>query len=255
MRLRELQALMMQYIKAGGAPPKALLAELKAPPEFLKDRLAIYRELSRGTQIRALEAFYPVLKTLVGESLFGALANDFLDTWGSKSGNLHDLGEGFNTLLEREAACHDYPYLSEVAEFEWLLHQVSMTPDLKTRDGRSEGFGVNEGMDLSSVRGVWASGLTLRSFDWPVHHIWQAHQSMATEAIDRVELDQKKYWLALFRGDHGLTALELAESEHTLLMSGLLGEPIATLFEAAPHQLIPTLQRWRESQLLLGFQV
>jgi hypothetical protein len=243
MRLRDLQARMMHFIRTGGTPPADLLSELKAPQSSLTDRVELYHALSRATQINALSAFYPVLRRLVGDALFEALAQDYLKARGSKSGNLYHLGQGFERVVVEEPACEDYPYLSEMARFEWAMHEITLAE--KSHAAYTQTF-----LNPETVQAVWAEGLRVHSFAYPVHRIWEAHQD--TE-VSPVAMDGGEFHLALYRSEGGVQCWELEPEDVVLLSRGLKDPKLSDIFMESPHRVAETLARWRALGLLRGF--
>jgi Putative DNA-binding domain len=113
----------------------ALLAPNRARPGFLAaddKRFDVYRNNVTVGLIRALEANFPGLRTLLGVDFFCALARDFVRAHPPKSRLLFDYGAELPDFISGAGQLTAYPYLADVARFEhlWLqsFHEADATP-------------------------------------------------------------------------------------------------------------------------------
>jgi len=88
----------------------------------LARRLAIYRGNLTGGWERALGNAYPVLRTLVGEEFFLALARAYGKACPSVDADLNAFGAGLAGFVAGFAPLGGYPYMADMARLEWALH-------------------------------------------------------------------------------------------------------------------------------------
>ena len=101
-----------ELLGAGGAP-----------------RMAIYRGNAFGNWHGALAGAYPVVRRIVGEAFFEAMARDYARACPSASGDLNEYGSRLAQFVERHDGTRDLPYLPDVARLEWLVHRAFFAAD------------------------------------------------------------------------------------------------------------------------------
>ena len=96
--------------------------------------LAIYHRAVRANRHGALCAAYPVVRRLVGEAFFEALAGAYAEAHPSRSGDLHGFGAELAAFVEGHAAASGLDYLGDVARLEWALHESDQAADAPAFD-------------------------------------------------------------------------------------------------------------------------
>lgn len=137
----------------------ALLAPAAASP-----RLAVYRANIHGNWSGALASAYPVVRRIVGEAFFEAMARDYAREFPSTSGDLHEYGARLANFLSACAETQDLPYLPDVARLEWLAHRAHFAADPAPFDASRP------------TEARLAPACALLESEWPLARIWQAHQ-------------------------------------------------------------------------------
>ncbi|WP_085585966.1 DNA-binding domain-containing protein [Thalassospira mesophila] len=136
-------------------------------------RFAIYRNnVHRGLQ-EALAAAYPVVKTLVGEGFFYAIAAQYMRAEGKRTPSLALYGKGFARFLAQHEAIAPVPYIPDVARLEraWLeaLHEadapVTGATDLAGMENR-----------LAALHFTAHPAARLIVSDFPIVSLWRANQ-------------------------------------------------------------------------------
>lgn len=185
------------------AEQRALLAALWTPsindaPEFiaqhvhstrtggpfhLEKALQAYRGNGLGLAQRALPAAYPVLTRLVGEADMASLAGDFWRRHPPRHGDIARWGGGLQAFVRGAAVLADLPWLADVADVEWALHQSATAADGAT-DAAS--FALLVDTDPALVTLVLADGTAVRRSPWPVAELIAAHADgePAPEVLD-----------------------------------------------------------------------
>lgn len=104
----------------------------QSPPAGIEERrLAIYRELFFNTVSGALDAAFPVLRTVLAPAVWLQLQRDFHAQHRSPYPQLHRVSEAFVEYLHtaREAQPDDPPYLGDLAHYEWIELELSVAED------------------------------------------------------------------------------------------------------------------------------
>lgn len=100
----------------GGALPPGLTA---CDPSEVERRFAVYRNNVAVSLSEALAARFPVIRRLVGETFFAAMARLYAETDGPPSPVLSGWGAGFAGFLQGFPPLAAYPYLPDVARIEY----------------------------------------------------------------------------------------------------------------------------------------
>ena len=93
------------------------------------NRFALYRGNLTVTWDKVLGAAYPVIRQLVGDEFFTALARAYGLAHPSENPDLNHFGERFAHFLAHFEPVSDYPYLPDMARLEWSLHRTHYAPD------------------------------------------------------------------------------------------------------------------------------
>lgn len=112
---------------------QAILAEIKESKIDKKELLEIYRNNILSNLTSALRITYSLIYKKIGEKKFEKIAHDFIMSNPSSSGNLDDYHPNFSQFL-KSSELKNNDFLSELANFEWLLHLSSLA---------ANGIGIN----------------------------------------------------------------------------------------------------------------
>jgi uncharacterized protein len=127
-------------------------------------RMAVYRSNVYGNWRGALAGAYPVVRRIVGEEYFEALARGYAAAFPSVSGDLHEYGQRLAEYLAAHADTQDLPYLPDVARLEWLAHRAHYAADPSPFD------------NSRPTEARLAPACALLESEWPLARIWDAHQ-------------------------------------------------------------------------------
>lgn len=112
-RLRDLQYGFTAHIRDPGNAPR--------PADVEDRRMAIYRDLFYHNVEGFLANGFPVLRALLEDDRWHAMARDFFARHRSKSPYFKEIGKEFLTYLESERDHpDDPPFLWELAHYEWV---------------------------------------------------------------------------------------------------------------------------------------
>lgn len=255
--LPELQAAFARSVF--GAADAAITDAIVPSDLTAAERIAVYRGNVLGNYASALRGVYPVILRLVGEPFFDALARSYARQVPSRSGDLHDFGEGLAAFLEGFAPARELPYLPDVARLEWAVHRVFHASHAEPLDASA----------LAAVPSERVSGLHLTvhpaaqliESDYPVLAIWRVNQSgwAGEQSVDlglgaqRVLVIRRALEVQLeplSHGEHAMLAALAADLDlGAALESALAADPT---FDLTPcltrHVLGGTLCRMRFSR-------
>ena len=88
-------------------------------------RFAVYRNNVTVGLVRALEANFPAIRSLLGEMYFAGLAREFVQAHPPRSPLRFHYGEGFAAFMAAQDDLAPYPYLADVARLENLWWDAS----------------------------------------------------------------------------------------------------------------------------------
>jgi uncharacterized protein (UPF0276 family) len=151
--------------------------EALAPQLKHAERFALYRGNLSATWAKALAAAFPVIKQLVGEEFFDALAREYGRAQPSGDGDLNRFGAKMGEFLQGFPHTSDLPYLPDMARLEWLLHRAHYAPSVETIDAQALAAIPPE--DIESATMALAPAVCLFASEWAVVPLWLAHHEQA----------------------------------------------------------------------------
>ncbi|HEY2344706.1 MAG TPA: DNA-binding domain-containing protein [Xanthomonadaceae bacterium] len=159
----------------------ALLPALADPDGRATERLALYRGNLVAAWQKALASTYPVVRAIVGEEFFDALAREYGRAHPSASGDLNRFGERFAAFVAAFEHTQSLPYLPDVAALEWLVHRAHYAADaasvVRTR------IAALLPHELLALRFDLHPACAWTDSHYPVATIWRAHQPEADCAL------------------------------------------------------------------------
>lgn len=138
-------------------------------------RFAVYRNNVTASLTRVLEGSFPVVRKLVGDEFFVAMAVVFLSAHPPRQCQLMLYGAEFADFLQDFPPVAHLGYLPDIARLEQALrdsyHAADSQPlPLQALSRMSEA-------DLLQAKLHFAPSLRLVRSVWPVHAIWQANST------------------------------------------------------------------------------
>lgn len=138
----------------------------EAPAGFAPERLAIYVDLLYGKFDESLSACFPVIHSLLSKAGWRALLTDFIAEHRCRSPYYREIPDEFVQYLQEERNHpHDWPFLAELAHFEWTELQLSIA-EAEPPEARS----LTAAQLLAEVP-VFAPVMRLLQYRWPVQTI------------------------------------------------------------------------------------
>ena len=120
--------------------------------------------------IRALSITFPTVEGLIGEDSFRMLSRKLLRHEAKASFDWAEYGITLPTFIEGQEALETYPFLSEVAQLDWAIHDVQRQAD---KECLPSTFACLETGDTDLLCFTAAPGLQLLTFWFPVVDLYQ----------------------------------------------------------------------------------
>jgi hypothetical protein len=178
-----------------------------AAPEGIEDRrMAIYRDLFFNNLRNLLGSTFPVLKKLSGKERWGALIREFMARHESQTPYFLEIPKEFLAFLENEhePSADDFPFLLELAHYEWVELALSVSTD-------------SNDMSLVDPDGDMLDGVPAMSIlAWPLAYRFPVHR--ISENYQPQEPGEQPTYLAVYRNPDN----EIGFMELNAVTSGLL---------------------------------
>lgn len=190
--------------------------------------ISIYHNNVMSTLIHTLQTTFPLIQKLVGTDFFRMTAKEFIRHYPSRSPNLHEYGNYFSDFLASYAPVHHLIYLAEVAQFEWLCHQINLAPD-------------HARFDLKTLSNVAPNHYhELHFILHPASHLQRFHYPIL-EMIDlcnqetdiTLDINMGGVNLLMIRREYDLCLVPLNNAEFTFLEMLHDGKSVATALNTA----------------------
>jgi len=181
--------------------------------------MAVYRGNVFGNWAGALAGAYPVVRRIVGEEYFEALARRYARAHPSASGDLNEYGEALARFLAEDDDVQDLPYLPDVARLEWLAHRAYFAAEAAPF----------EPARAAEARLAPACGLL--AAHWPAAAIWNAHQPGGDPGA--VNLGAGAELVLVHRPAWRAEALALGAGDYRFLERLLAGAGLGAALEGA----------------------
>ena len=147
-------------------------------------RFMVYRNNVRASLASALGDAFPVLRALLGEAFFRALAVEYVQACPPRSPVLAEYGESFGDFLSGFAPLADLPYLADVARLELLRVQAYHAADASALAAEDFQQWLARPEQLPGLRLRLHPSLRLLRSPFAVLSLWQAHQLADPSARD-----------------------------------------------------------------------
>lgn len=205
------------------------LPMFKGDAQLAEQRLALYRGNLSGNWDKTLSSAYPVLKALVGEEFFAALARAYGKAYPSDAGDLNLFGAHFADFLAAFPHVADYPYFPDMARLEWALHRAHYAANAQPVDAARLMQLRPEQIDMARLS--LHPACTLFTSEWAVVEIWQAHQPGGEDGLPQ-ELARANHALVV-RPQWKADVLPLSAAAYAALSAVQQGRPLGEALDAA----------------------
>lgn len=160
-------------------------------------RLAVHQRNYRTSLVDALLVKFPATGWLVGTPFLTEAAEHFVRKLPPRAPCIAEYGEAFPEFLSLLPFAERLPYLTEFANLEWHIGQVSIAVDAAPIG--SEQFSINAG-GLADMRLTLQPGLRHLGAQWPVDELMRLY--LTETAPDQFRLSPADVWIEV-RGARG----------------------------------------------------
>lgn len=211
-------------------------------------RFNVYRNNVTVSLTEALAQAFPVIRKLVGETFFAAMAREHLRRHPPRSPLLMFYGEDMPDFLAAFPPVAHLGYLPDVARLELALRRSYHAADaLPVDPGR---LGALPAETLLAARLRFAPAVQLVRSDWPIHAIWRANARDGAAPDRRTGED-----VLVVRPEFDPEPLRLPDHAAAFIAALMAGETMARAVEAAPSfDLTATLSLLLSGDAIAGIE-
>jgi len=135
--------------------------------------LKLYQDNLFAKAANELEQKYPVVAGIIGTKQVKSLAIALLKLEQLNSGGWSDWGGGLVAVIRKSRLLNRFPYLADLAEFEWLIQVTEKSSDqVKTPPGLDQ----LTGKSLNSIEIDFLPSLNFLHSQYPIFEIWGLSQ-------------------------------------------------------------------------------
>ena len=150
-----------------------------APTDIEDRRMKIYRDLFYNNVESFMSTTYPVLCEILGETRWHVLVRDYFANHKAHTPLFPEMPREFLVFLEeeREPQQDDYPFMSELAHYEWVELALSIS------EQSNDESQLSDSPDFLNKTPVLSKLAWLLSYQYPVHQI--SSDFLPTEAPEQ----------------------------------------------------------------------
>ncbi|MFL6673928.1 MAG: DUF692 family multinuclear iron-containing protein [Massilia sp.] len=217
---------------------------MQGAQELSSQRLAIYRGNLAASWDKALSSAYPVIRQLVGDEFFAALARAYGRAQPSQDPDLNRFGRHLAGFLDGFEPVAAYPWLPALADLEWAVHEAYYAPDAAPL-ARTE-FTRLSPAELEASHFTLHPACRLHASPWATAGLWLAHQADGPAFPDQM---QASSFALVARPAWQATVVPLSQAAHAVLSALARGAPFGAALDAAfavdeDFDVAAHLQRW-----------
>ncbi|MCU1738881.1 MULTISPECIES: HvfC/BufC N-terminal domain-containing protein [Pseudomonas] len=172
-------------------------------------RFAVYRNNVQSSLINALADSYPVVKALVGEDFFRAMASLYVQHFPPISPILNDYGQDFGSFIQGFSPAASVPYLADMARLERLRINAYHAADATPLSPEQIGVYLAAPETLNTLQVHLHPSVAVLNSSHAVVSLWEAHQGEGQlEQVDPTQAEAalvlRLHWqVEVFRIDIG----------------------------------------------------
>ncbi|MAR92855.1 MAG: putative DNA-binding domain-containing protein [Pseudomonadota bacterium] len=138
-----------------------------APSGIEERRLQVYRDLLYNNVESFIRNGFPVLRSISSDQHWHQMVRDFFASYRCRTPYFLEISAEFLAYLQqqREPGATDYPFLLELAHYEWIELAVDTAPEMNPRTG------FNPRGDLMRGQPLISPLAQVLSYRFPVHRI------------------------------------------------------------------------------------
>ena len=205
------------------------------PSNVPDSRMAVYRELFFNNIDNFLSSNFPVLRAILDDSEWFELAQDFFSRHACHSPYFSGIPEEFiNFLQEERDNSSDFPFLLELAHYEWVEMALSIAKEDSVCNNQTVDNWLTQTVQLSPL--AWPL-----VYQYPVHKIAPnflpiQHPSQATFLVAYRNCFDNVSFIEITLITYQL--LNLIETQQTMVIGDCLGQIVTQLNHSDPDIII-----------------
>jgi len=149
--------------------------------------LNIYRNNLFVNAARALAISFPTVESLMGKKAFRGLIAQVLQTEMKSQFDWAEYGQSFSRCIAEQEDLVEYPYLSEVADFDWVIHQIQREAD---KPHHADSFALLQQAPLDELFFDLSTGFGLREYWFPVGDLHRLVNDKSLSEAERQSLQK-----------------------------------------------------------------
>lgn len=222
--LRELQIDFQNYLLKQNSNIQQHIISTENVPAVA--RLGIYRDAYYLRLIEVLQNDYPVLHAMLGDEEFDQLCRKYIDSYPSAFRSARWYGQELKSFLKTTEPYSNHSYLSEMADFEWLL-----TEAFDAADGAImslDDIAIIPPEKWPEMRFTINPALRRINLFWNVVAIWEAHNQNQELAPTQSEVSTN--WM-IWRRDLQIHFYSLPVDEAYMIDAIIKGDHFGSICE------------------------
>ena len=168
-----------------------ILQYLPYENEDALERLYIYRNNINQNLINSLQATYPIILKQIGNNLFVQISKEYIAKHRPTSGDLDDYGDYLSNFLKDHQLLNKYPYLSDLADLEWLKNDVFDFKDQTYVD--ISDFQKISPDEYAALKFIFNNSVHLIKSKYPLYNIYNDSDVSMTNEIDYILLSRQDF--------------------------------------------------------------
>lgn len=222
-RLPDIQEAFQSFLLAGDPVVNTHVVGTARVP--VETRLGIYGNGYRTRLIEALEASFPVLRTVLEEADFHTLASRYIHSHPSTFFSIRYYGDQLAQFLAADEEYSKAPLLAQLAQWEWAMAAAFDAPDAQALG--LDFFAQVAPEDWSELRFTWSPSVQLLALEWNVPQLWKA----VTEESERPDpaVSEQPVPYLIWRRELQIYFRALAPAEATALAASRSGQSFGEL--------------------------
>lgn len=205
--------------------------------------LEVYREDYEARMTEALKNTYRGIHSIIGDEDFFAMALSYLAIYRSKFPDLDEYGHHFSDFLKDQALTEGYPFLPQLAEFEWAFRDVFHKKEVAGLNGS----GLQDCLASNENKLTLVSSAVLLQFTYAIDKIYSLKDM--EEAPENFQYDYDSF-LLLFKKNSLVKMHTLSKNQWTIVNFFHTPHTLQECIQNAPATMTP--EEMQELFLILG---
>lgn len=170
----------------------------------------VYRNAYRVRLVDALGEIFSTTHWCLGDELFIKTATNYIHTQPSHVYNLSNYGEGFPRFLNSQDIAKEFPFLKDLADFEWQFNELFHERELTAAT-------IEDFSKWHDFKIEFAPHLRIMSYSYGILNIWNAFKNSLEGNSYEAPNWQSPQSFMLYKFDHDLRIREISLASFYLL--------------------------------------